>query len=213
MPLYSPNTIPSTHLRALLVERLSFPCPRVLSQRGSFLGSPSGTMSAPVENPRIWFDIEIGGEPAGRVVMELRADVAPRTVENFRALCTGERGMGRSGKRLHFKGCNFHRIIPGFMCQGGDFTRGNGTGGESIYGEVRSCSPGLQRGEALGVEVRRSTPLLAASIWCIAGALQRRHSSLRAFKHGSSSCSFGPGQRKHWHLLAWPDTLYVRPPA
>jgi hypothetical protein len=94
-------------------------------------------MDGPVELPRVWFDMEIGGEPAGRIVIELRADVAPRTAENFRALCTGERGAGRSGKRLHFKGCGFHRIIPGFMCQGGDFTRGNGTGGESIYGEVR----------------------------------------------------------------------------
>jgi cyclophilin family peptidyl-prolyl cis-trans isomerase len=96
-----------------------------------------------MENPRVFFDMTIGGEAAGRVVIELRADVAPRTAENFRALCTGERGVGRSGKRLHFKGSKFHRIIPGFMAQGGDFTRGDGTGGESIYGEVRLAGGGL----------------------------------------------------------------------
>eukprot|EP00428_Durinskia_dybowskii_P066263 CAMPEP_0170378320 /NCGR_PEP_ID=MMETSP0117_2-20130122/12747_1 /TAXON_ID=400756 /ORGANISM="Durinskia baltica, Strain CSIRO CS-38" /LENGTH=199 /DNA_ID=CAMNT_0010633685 /DNA_START=57 /DNA_END=657 /DNA_ORIENTATION=- len=85
-------------------------------------------------NPKVYFDMTIGGSPAGRIVMELRADVAPKTAENFRALCTGEKGMGKSGKPLHFKGSAFHRVIPDFMCQGGDFTAGNGTGGESIYG-------------------------------------------------------------------------------
>merc|ERR1712224_459336 len=85
-------------------------------------------------NPQVFFDISIGGSPAGRITMELYADVVPRTAENFRALCTGEKGTGSSGKPLHFKGSKFHRVIPQFMCQGGDFTRGNGTGGESIYG-------------------------------------------------------------------------------
>ena len=89
---------------------------------------------AVMENPRVFFDIEVGGEPCGRVVMTLRADVAPKTVNNFRALSTGEKGTGRSGKALSFRGCRFHRIIPEFMCQGGDFTKGDGTGGESIYG-------------------------------------------------------------------------------
>ncbi len=86
-------------------------------------------------NPRVFFDITIGQKPAGRITFELFADVVPKTAENFRALCTGEKGMGKQGKALHYKGSRFHRIIKQFMCQGGDFTRGNGTGGESIYGE------------------------------------------------------------------------------
>lgn len=85
-------------------------------------------------NPRVFFDMTIGGQPAGRIVMELFADTTPRTAENFRALCTGEKGISSSGKPLHYKDSNFHRVIPEFMCQGGDFTSGNGTGGESIYG-------------------------------------------------------------------------------
>ncbi|XP_062331703.1 peptidyl-prolyl cis-trans isomerase D [Osmerus eperlanus] len=87
-------------------------------------------------NPRVFFDVDIGGERAGRVVFELFNDIVPKTAENFRALCTGEKGIGQTtGKPLHFKGCPFHRIIKQFMIQGGDFSNQNGTGGESIYGE------------------------------------------------------------------------------
>uniref|UniRef100_A0A3Q4MRH0 peptidylprolyl isomerase n=1 Tax=Neolamprologus brichardi TaxID=32507 RepID=A0A3Q4MRH0_NEOBR len=97
--------------------------------------TPSDKPSNPA-NPRVFLDVDIDGERAGRIVLELFADITPKTAENFRALCTGEKGTGKStGKPLHFKGCPFHRIIKKFMIQGGDFSNHNGTGGESIYGE------------------------------------------------------------------------------
>ena len=82
---------------------------------------------------KVWFDVSIGGASAGRINMDLYGET-PKTSENFYMLCTGEKGKGRQGKPLHYKNCPFHRVIPGFMAQGGDFTNMNGTGGESIYG-------------------------------------------------------------------------------
>ncbi|TXG65480.1 hypothetical protein EZV62_006755 [Acer yangbiense] len=85
-------------------------------------------------NPRVFFDLSIDGIPTVRIVMELFADSTLITVENFRVLYTGEKGICTVGKPLHYKGSTFHRVIPGYMVHGGDITQGNGTGGESIYG-------------------------------------------------------------------------------
>eukprot|EP00064_Thunnus_orientalis_P011723 superscaffoldBa00001722_g11754 len=85
--------------------------------------------SGPAVNPVVFLDIEADKEPLGRIIIELNADKVPKTAENFRALCTGEHGFG-------YKGCVFHRVIPEFMCQGGDITKHNGTGGKSIYGKT-----------------------------------------------------------------------------
>lgn len=84
--------------------------------------------------PRVFLDVSADDEPLGRITIELRTDVCPKTCENFRCLCTGEKGIGVQGRWLCFKGCKFHRCIPKFMIQGGDFICGDGHGGESIYG-------------------------------------------------------------------------------
>lgn len=96
---------------------------------------PSQT-SMRTSTSKVFIEVAIGGSPAGRMVFDLFGEDVPKTCENFRCLCTGEKGVGVSGQQLHLKGSKFHRIIPQFMCQGGDITNGDGTGGESIYGRT-----------------------------------------------------------------------------
>ncbi len=86
------------------------------------------------KNKRVFMDVSIDGSAIGRLIIKLFDDIVPKTCENFRALCTGEKGLGIGGYRLHYLGTYIHNITPGFMCQGGDFVTGGGVGGPSIYG-------------------------------------------------------------------------------
>ena len=105
-------------------------CVYLLSMAAVVSADPLSTVTS-----KTFFDVNIGGENAGRIVFGLLGDVVPKTAKNFEQLCTQDNGSSKNGKPKTFKTSIFHRIIPGFMAQGGDFTQGTGTGGESIYGE------------------------------------------------------------------------------
>jgi len=121
----------ATFLSRMLCNRTGNTASMLLSANlgayGAWSVASARTLSAEAPLPRVYFEMTAGGEKIGRVTFELRNDVVPKTAENFRQLCTGEAGFG-------FKGSSFHRVIPQFMCQAGDFTNHNGTGGKSIYG-------------------------------------------------------------------------------
>lgn len=126
------NVLKACHSQTISVRPLMSMTIKISLARKKSISSttnllPRNRSSLSMKNPSVFFDIEIAGKAEGRITFELYADAVPKTAENFRALCTGETGIG-------YKSSKFHRVIPNFMCQGGDFTRGDGTGGVSIYG-------------------------------------------------------------------------------
>ncbi|KAK9814671.1 hypothetical protein WJX72_009546 [[Myrmecia] bisecta] len=159
--------------------------------------TPSGSYNPPLgppnkDNPLVYFDLKLGrygdAAPLGRVVMELKQDVVPKTAKNFLELCQREEGAG-------YKNSRFHRIIPSFMCQGGDFTKDNGTGGVSIYGKkfadenftLRHLGPGVLSMANAGPNTNGSQFFLctASTPWldgrhCVFGQVVKGYEVVRA---------------------------------
>jgi peptidylprolyl isomerase len=142
------RTIPK---KGLQVDAMPLPVHRKdATQNGKRLLA-LGDANGAAARPHVYLDVAIDGRPAGRIECELFSDAVPKTAENFRALCTGEKGQGHLGKDLHFKNCPFHRIVPNFVIHGGDIVKGDGSSGESIYGaffedesfDLKHDQPGL----------------------------------------------------------------------
>lgn len=102
---------------------------------GAAAGAQELTLDKAKVTKKCFFDVQIGKEKPQQIVIGVFGEVVPKTADNFMALCRGDKGKTKSGIAMTYQGTKFHRIIPNFMLQGGDFTKGDGTGGESIYGE------------------------------------------------------------------------------